>query len=437
MFCLFSPQREERRGWLADAGLTVNEALFNFDLIQFYVNYVNSIVDSQGDDGSVPDTVPFTDGDYPSDPNWGSAFVRIVWQLYRHSNDQNILLKFYSNLQKYVQSLLNAHQSTGLANLFYSYGDWCPPSPQRRTNESLTSSFALLHDISILMNISQILHYENEIKFYSNIYEELSEEFHEVFYNVSSELYADGMQTPQILSLALPNVVPMNIRERILTHLVNDIVDRGFHLTTGIVGTSEVYPLLSDNGYHDIAMQLITSVSYPSYGYMFNNEYENSTTLWELWDAPFQGPQMNSRNHIMFGSVGQWFYSHLAGFNLQSNLILIRPKMISEDLKDLLLSIDCQLDTQYGLLRLSYTRDQIPNSIIIRVTIPVNIQAKLIFEPLFVGAKCLKLIEGNEMIWSKNLNISFKAYPIEIDPISDFVSVEINSGRYQYQIYWE
>lgn len=31
-------------------------------------------------------------------------------------------------------------------------------------------------------------------------------------------------------------------------------------------------------------------------------------SLWELWDAPKEGPSMNSRNHIMYGSVGAWFY---------------------------------------------------------------------------------------------------------------------------------
>ncbi|CAF4818099.1 unnamed protein product, partial [Rotaria magnacalcarata] len=27
------PQRQERKGWMGDAALTVNEALYNFDLI--------------------------------------------------------------------------------------------------------------------------------------------------------------------------------------------------------------------------------------------------------------------------------------------------------------------------------------------------------------------------------------------------------------------
>ena len=54
----FSPQRNERRGWMGDAALTVNEALYNFDLVKFYVNFLNLITDVQLADGQVPDFVP-------------------------------------------------------------------------------------------------------------------------------------------------------------------------------------------------------------------------------------------------------------------------------------------------------------------------------------------------------------------------------------------
>jgi hypothetical protein len=114
---------------MGDAAFTVNEALYNFDLTKLYINYLNSIVDSQGTDGAVPDTVLFSDGDYPPDSNWGTALPTIAWQLYRHYNDVQILSVFYSSIRAYVESVRAAYKSTGLAGLFSSYGDWCPPPP--------------------------------------------------------------------------------------------------------------------------------------------------------------------------------------------------------------------------------------------------------------------------------------------------------------------
>ena len=417
----------------------MNEALYNFDLLKLYINFLYSIVDSQGMDGAVPDTVPFNDGDYPADPNWGSAFPKIAWQLYRHYNDVRILSTFYSSIRAYVESVHTAYKSTGLAKLFYSYGDWCPPPPQPRTNESLTTSFAFMHDVSLLINMSQILAYSNDTQTYSILYRQLADEFHEVFFNRSSQSYANGMQTPQILALALPNVVPNSTRQTVLECLVNDIRQKGNHVSTGIIGTAQLYPLLSDNGYHDLAVELVTSTSYPSYGYMFHNPYENATTLWELWDAPFEGPDMNSRNHIMFGSVGAWFYSHLAGIELTPDLIVIRPRMLSENKKHLLLKMDCQLSTLYGLVHIAYTRDehQLPaNTIRLRLNIPPNTQARVIFEPLFPRARCIKLIEGDESIWPMSSDLSPQRHNIDSDPASGLMIAHISSGQYEYEIHW-
>ena len=439
-FQLTSPQREERKGWLGDAALTVNEALYNFDLIKLFQNFLHSIVNTQGPDGAVSDTVSFSDGDYPADPNWGSAFPTIAWQIYRHYQDVQVLSTFYSNIRTYIESVHTAYKSTGLANLFYSYSDWVPPSPRSRVNGSLASSFAFLHDISLLINMSQILGYTNDTHVYTVLYQQLAEEFHRVFFNQTTQFYADGQQTAQILSLALPNVVPNNVRHIVIEHLVSDIIQKGKHAFTGILGTAQIYPLLSDNGHHDLAVELVTSITYPSFGYMFNNPYENATTLWELWNAPFEGPGMNSRNHIMFGSVGAWFYSHLAGIELTADFIVIRPRMVSESNKHLLLKLDCQLSTLHGLVHIAYTRDEhelVPNSIRLRLSIPPNAQARAIFEPLFPGARCVKLTEGNKLIWSiSQVSIANESI-IENDLSTGLMILHIGSGLYEYQVYWE
>lgn len=433
-FC-FSPQRDERKGWLGDAALTIDEALYNFDLIQFYLNFLRSITDIQQQDGSIPDTVPFTSGSYPADPNWGTALPTIVWQLYRHYRDVELLRDYYAPVRAYIESVRFGYDRTGLVKLDYHYGDWVPPAPALMTDVHLISSFAFLHDVWIFVNMSIVLEMRNDTDAYLSFYQQLAEEFHRVFFQSSNNSYADGQQSAQILALALPHVVPMSVRNHVLDCLVKDIRERGNHFTTGIISTAQLFPVLSDSGYHDLAVELISSISYPSYGYMFNNPFENATTLWELWDAPFEGAEMNSRNHIMFGSVGAWFYSHLAGIDYQSDLILIRPRMVSETSKALLSKVHCQLNTVHGLVQLSYTRDEqetFANSIRLTVVIPSNARARLTFEPLFDNARCVMLTEGNEIIWSVSQNETRAM----IDEQTGLVTVEIDSGHYDYQAFW-
>lgn len=72
---------------------------------------------------------------------------------------------------------------------------------------------------------------------------------------------------------------------------------------------------LTFNQRSDVGVQLNLQTTYPSMGYMIEGKgnSEPATTIWELWDSDVEGPGMNSRNHIMFGSVGSWFYKAFLG----------------------------------------------------------------------------------------------------------------------------
>ncbi|CAF1274173.1 unnamed protein product [Adineta steineri] len=434
------PQRDERRGWMGDAALSVNEALYNFDLIKFYLNFLNLICDVQQSNGAIPDVVP-NGGGYPSDPNWGTALPTITWQLYRHYGDSQILSNYYDHVRTYVENIRSGYNNTGLVNLAYQFGDWVPPPPNPMTNQHLIASFAFLHDVSLIINMSQVLGKTSDTQAYSAFYQQLAEEFHRVFFNTTTNYYADGMQAAQVLALALPNVVPETARASVFTRLLSDITDKGNHVSTGIVSTAQLYPLLSDNGHHDLALQLITTTTYPSYGYMFMNPYENATTIWELWDAPSEGPGMNSRNHIMYGSVGSWFYSHLAGIAISPSMITIRPRMASEGKKHLLAKLNCQLSTLYGLIQISYTRDErdtIANSILMHVTVPPNTQARVVFEPLFPNSHCQTLIEGDKVIWSANATTTHvQNFVVQREAMTGIMTVHIGSGQYEFQALWQ
>jgi alpha-L-rhamnosidase len=289
--------------------------------------------------------------------------------------------------------------------------------------------------------MSQILEKTSDITIYSTLYTQLAEEFHRVFFNNTSKFYADGMQAAQVLALALPDVVPTNVRGAVVDYLAADISKKGNHVSTGIVSNAQIYPVLSDNGHHDLALELVSSTTYPSYGYMFNNPYDNATTVWELWDSSLEGPSMNSRNHHMYSSVGAWFYSHVAGIDLTSDIITIRPRMASEDKKHLMKKLDCQLSTLYGIIHVSYTRDErdtIANSILLRVTIPPNAQARVMFEPLFTGGQCITLMEGNKVIWSSDIvNTNHREFVVEKEPESGLMSVHVGSGQYEFQAMWK
>jgi len=118
--------------------------------------------------------------------------------------------------------------------------------------------------------------------------------------------------------------------------------------------------LLSDIGRTDVALTLATQVGYPSWAFEFHQNIETeATTLWELWDSEREGPGMNSRNHIMFGSVSHWFYRSLAGLN-QATAGFASPVIAPPDanilMTSILSSVDASIITPFGTLSSSWAR---------------------------------------------------------------------------------
>ena len=98
--------------------------------------------------------------------------------------------------------------------------------------------------------------------------------------------------------------------------------------------------------------------------------------------------------------------------------------------------LDCQLSTLYGLVHVAYTRDErdtFAKSILMRLTIPANTQAKVVFEPLFLGAKCVTIIEDDQVIWS----VTDKQNNVIEDSRTGLMTVHIGYGFFEYQVLWE
>ena len=101
------PHRE-KLGWLEQTYLIGPSMHYNYDIHSLYKKIVNDMIDSQLDNGLVPDIapeyVPFESG-FRDSPEWGSASVIIPWQLYRWYGDVEVLEKAYPMMIRYVDYL--------------------------------------------------------------------------------------------------------------------------------------------------------------------------------------------------------------------------------------------------------------------------------------------------------------------------------------------
>ena len=153
------PQRDERHGWLGDAHLSAEEAVFNFDMAAFYAKFLDDIRLAQKEDGSLPDVVPpYLPRLYPADPAWSSAYATLVGLLWDHYGDRRVVATHYASLKKYID-FLGRSADRDIIRTLGKYGDWCPPGGivPKKTPVELTSTWYYYHDVLIVARLAGVL----------------------------------------------------------------------------------------------------------------------------------------------------------------------------------------------------------------------------------------------------------------------------------------
>ncbi|MFW6269140.1 MAG: family 78 glycoside hydrolase catalytic domain [Bacillota bacterium] len=452
------PQRDERMGWLGDAQLVVEEAIYNFEMIGFYRKWLRDLRDCQKDDGSVSDVVPPYWPLYPADPAWGTACVTLPWYIYKYYDDTKILTDNYEMIKGYVE-FLNREATDYIITDLGKYGDWCPPWHVNSVDTplELVSTWYYYHDTLVLSKIAKILGKEKEAEKYKKRAEKILEAFNKEFLEekayrakqekwyhrmASGELsgkerekriesaertFAVESQTSNCLSLYL-DMVPEAKKDKVIETLLHDLkVIHDHHFNTGIVGTRYIMDVLTELGEIELAYKLFTQTTYPSLGYMIK---EGATTLWERWES-LTSAGMNSHNHIMLGSIDSWLYKVLAGIKIDEakpgfKNIIIKPHFIEK-----LDYAQGSLNTIRGLITSKWVRDN--NKINLEVTIPGNSRAEICLSNNYLGDEFI-IKEKNHIIWNgQEFDLEAEGF-VEGTVKENEIILAIGSGRYNFSL---
>ncbi|HUY12350.1 MAG TPA: family 78 glycoside hydrolase catalytic domain [Terriglobia bacterium] len=415
-------QRDERQGWMGDAQVTADEAVLNFDMAAFYTNFIRDIHDEQHPDGTITDTVPHRYGSRPADPAWGTAYPQLCWTMWKYYGDRRILEENYDGVKKYVEFLRS--RSPGNILDFSYYGDWVPIV---HTPNLFVSNAYYFYDVQILSKIAAALGRTADAQTYSQLATQIKDAINAKFFDASTGNYAGGTQTANSMALGL-GLATQRTRGRVAGNLTQDIVYyHNTHITTGFIGIKFLMPVLTGIGHPDLAYELATQTTYPSWGYMIKS---GATTLWELWQQK-SGPSMNSQDHAMFGSVGAWFYQALAGINtgvgsVAYQHILIEPRVV-EDLH----WASASVETLRGRIASSWIHT--PGKITLDVTIPAGSDAQIVI-PKEEEMTQVTLREGDRAVWGNGQYVAGDpgVTGASQDARSGAITVSVGSGDYKF-----
>lgn len=314
------PQRDERLGWLADAQIFWPTASYNMDVAAFFTKWMRDIADTQFEDGAFTDVAPskphWAHRPFPARgaPAWGDGAVILMWEHYRFYGDAELVRTYWRPLLAWLDFILRHNPDLVRENRNHNnYGDWLnlgKPTPKALV---ATAYWARLCDL--MERLAQVVGDEENGEEFARLAGRIRQKFVKRFVDRDGRLEGDT-QTGYLLALDFGLLKGAKV-DKARAHLRRVLAETDDHLATGFLGVRHLCPVLSDNGFVELAYKLLLTEDYPSWLFAVLN---GATTIWERWDGwtpenGFQPTKMNSLNHYAYGAVGEWLYSRVAGID--------------------------------------------------------------------------------------------------------------------------
>jgi len=118
------PQRE-KHGWTADASLSAEQMLCNFDPVNSWREWLRNIYRAMTPEGGLPGIIPTggTTYDWGNGPAWDHVLAELPYQAYRYRGDRRIVEEAAIPLMRYLVYLTTRRREDGL--ICFGLGDWC------------------------------------------------------------------------------------------------------------------------------------------------------------------------------------------------------------------------------------------------------------------------------------------------------------------------
>ncbi len=371
------PQRDERLGWLNDLSSRLYQTVNNYSMENYMANFLNMVGQSQAEDGTISDTVPYTIGCFVADPI--SAFTIMGELLLKYYNDVESIKRNYSAFARWMNYLKkNADENGGVVSYGY-YGDWCPAEPyangtlSKSVEINYVSAISFLSYLKHMENFAEVCGYGEDADNYAKLYLHYKERFDAKYYNAETELYGNASMTE--LSMATTVFTEDKKLCRKWMENVNcDVIKEGYHMTCGNVGYKHLIFNLAEYGYSDTVIKLLTNREYPGWGYMLEN---GATSVWERWELSVGG-DMISFNHPMFSAYDAFFYNYLLGIRADLSQEGFKKIVIKPCFTRLLQFCKGGIDTLRGRIGVEWQR--LEEGITVTLDIPFGTVAEVVLE---------------------------------------------------------
>jgi alpha-L-rhamnosidase len=346
---------------------------------------------------------------------WKDMTITMPWLLYTFYHDSVLLHTQYDSMKALVDERTRAANGGLFTGASF---EWLDHVAIEKTDKEIFSSSFYYHNVDILLQTARLLGRSEDVRRYGEMLPSIRNAINERFLDAEKKLYVNYTQTAQLLPLAF-GIAPDSLRSAIVRSLVNEISKRDYHLTTGMTGTKYLLPVLTSEGYLDVAYRLATQTTYPSWGYWISHD---ATTILETWNAiPETGAdQQRSHNHPNLGSIGEWYFEYLAGIQPDPDHPGFKHFSIQPFVPNNLEWAGADYHSMHGLIRSHWKKQG--DKLILEVKIPVNTTATV-----YIPAPDAKGVTESGVLASESLGVT------HLGSQPGFVVYQVASGDYRFE----
>lgn len=331
-FPMDCPQRE-KNGWTADLALSCEQMLYNFDCARSLKEWHKNLCRAQAENGELPGIVPTSSWGYSgmNGPAWDYAIIEIPYQLHKFAGETDCFTENVGYIEKYLHYLLSRKKPNGLFE--FGLGDWCECDAALEelytTPVEITDTLMSIEIFTKVAFLSKITGHKELWEFCEENRRNILCDFRKIYINENCSL---PTQTAQAKAISV-GVFTEEEKTKAVLYLVKMVRECG-HFQVGVIGARVLFRILAENEYHNLAFELITQDSFPSYktwidmgmtslGESFNKTHKNSFLRTD-------GGRILSQNHHFWGDISAWFYIYILGLRINPNqdnpnAILLKP----------------------------------------------------------------------------------------------------------------
>lgn len=370
------PQRE-KNGWTADAALSCEAALLNFNPERNYREWLRNICKAQRDDGALPGIVP-TGGwgfHWGNGPAWDCVLAELPYLTYIYRGQTEMIRESAPSFVAYLNYLRTRVDENGL--LCIGLGDWCHVGGIQPKAPLILTDSIMAMDIATKMAVMfDAIEMHSQADFARIEAASYKKAIRAKLINYDTMCASGDCQSSQAMCLYY-GVFSESERAAAFRKLLEMIHAADDHIDVGVLGGRVLFHVLSEFGHSELAFKMITRDDYPSYG---NWLKRGATTLWE----DFFPDRVSSMNHHFWGDISAWFMKRIVGIQLNPekndvNTLKIKPAFIQP-----LEHASAYHKAPAGTITVSWKRDS--DAIVLDVKIPEGIRATVELDPEYCFA---------------------------------------------------